>query len=104
VIAKARCDFAELRLGRVGVARLLETQRPKRRQRRFPGEISVTFYDLLRRGAINEVVVERTAFSAERIGIARPLAEIEPGAPGIIQENAIASCAVDGEKKRNRLV
>src|SRR4029077_8338634 len=104
VIAKTRSDFPDLRLRSVTVARLLETQRPERGERRFPGEISVGFHDLLRRGAVNEVVVERAAFGAEGNRIARLLAEIEPGAPGVVEKNPVAARSVNREEKGDGLV
>ena len=83
-------DFTYLRLGSVAVARLLESERPQRRQRRESGEIGVAFHDLLRSGAVEEVVVERATFRAEGDGVARLLAEVEPGAPGVVEEKAVA--------------
>src|SRR5205814_10584043 len=60
--------------------------------------------DLLRRGAINKIVVERTAYRAEGNRIARLLAEIEPGAPGVVEKNSIAARAVNRMKKGDGLV
>ena len=54
-----------LRFRSVAVARLLKAERPERRQRRRAGEPGVGFDDLLRSGAVEEVVVERSAFGAE---------------------------------------
>src|SRR5713226_133562 len=58
-------DLARLRFRRVGVARLLKAESPQRRERRRPGEIGVAFYDLLGSGAIEDVVVKRSAFRTE---------------------------------------
>src|SRR5579872_6786534 len=75
VRTKTGSNVSHLRLRRVRVTRLLEAERPKRRQRRLASEIRVAFHDLLRRWAINEVVVERSSFGAERDGITKLLAE-----------------------------
>ena len=69
-----------------------------------PGEVSVAFDHLLRSRAADQVVVERPAFGAERIGVARLLAEVEPGAPGVVEEQPIAAAAADREEKRNALI
>ena len=102
--AKAIGDFSNLRFGRVAVARLLEAERPQRRQRRRSREIGVALDHLLGRGAVEKVVVERPAFGAEGIRVARRLAEVEPGAPGVVEKNSVTASSVDGEKKRNALV
>ena len=36
--------------------------------------------------------------------MARRLAEVEPGAPGVVEKNSVTVRSVDGEKKRNALV
>ena len=97
-------DLPHLRFGSVAVARLLESKRPQRRKRRRSGQIGVAFDDLFRSGAIEQVVVERAAFGAEGNRVARLLAEIEPGAPGVVEEDSVTAGAVDGEKKGNALV
>src|SRR3954468_11714014 len=68
------------------------------------GEVGVTFDYLLRSRTADQVVIERAVFSAERIGVARLLAEVEPGAPGVVEEKSISAAAADGEKERDALV
>ncbi len=93
VFAEAVGDFAQARLGRVAVAALLIAERPERRQRRRSGEPGVVLDDLLWFGAVDEVVVERAAFGAEGIGEALAAAEVEAGAPGVIEEDSVAHAA-----------
>ena len=68
------------------------------------GEVGVAFDHLLRSRSADQVVVERTAFGAEGIGVTRLLAEVEPGAPGVVEEQPVAAAAADPEKKRNALI
>ena len=93
-----------MRFGSVAVAGLLESEGPERRQRRRSGEIGVALHDLFRRGAVEEVVVERSAFGAEHDRVPRLLAEIEPRAPGVVEEEAVTARAIDAEEERDRLV
>ena len=102
--AKTVGDFSNLRFGRVAVTRLLETESPQRRQRRRSGEIGVGLDNLFGRGAVEKVIVERSAFGAEGIHIARLLAKVKPRAPGVVEKNPVTMSAVDGEEKRNALV
>src|SRR5580704_9884827 len=97
-------DVASLRFGRVAIARLLKTERPERRERRKPGEVGVALHDFLRSRPVEEVVVERSAFGAERDRVARLLAEVEPCTPGVVEEEAVTLRAVDGEKEWDCLV
>ena len=64
-----------------------------------PGEVSIAFDHLLGSLSADQVVVERTAFGAEGIGVTRLLAEIEPGAPGVVEEQSIAAAAADSREK-----
>ena len=102
--AQAVGDFADLGFRSVAVARLLEAQRPERRQWRRAGEIGVAFHHMLRSGAIDEVVVQRATLGAKRIGGAGCLAEVEPGAPGVVEEKSVAAAFADAQKERNALV
>ncbi len=68
------------------------------------GEVGVAFDYLFRSGTADQVVVERAAFGAERIGVARLLAKVEPGAPGVVEEKPVSASAADGEEKRDALV
>src|SRR5579871_3513203 len=54
--------------------------------------------------SVNEVIVERPTLRPEGDGITIPLAEIEPGAPRVIEENSVALASVHRQEKRNRLV
>ena len=68
------------------------------------GEVRIAFDHLLRVRAINQVIVERAAFGAERIGVARLLAEVEPAPPGVVEKNPIVAPAADRQEKRDALV
>src|SRR5689334_9463435 len=50
-------DFANLRFRSVAVTRLLETKTPKRRKRMSSGEVGVALHNLLRVGAIDQVII-----------------------------------------------
>src|SRR5579864_631943 len=104
VVAQTSSDLASLRFRSVAVAGLLESERPQRRKRRRPGEISVGFNHFFRRGAVEHVVIERAAFGAESNRVPRLLAEVKPGAPRIIEKDAVTSRTVDAQKKRNALI
>ena len=68
------------------------------------GEVRISFDHLLRISAIDQVVIKRAAFGAERIGVARLLAEVEPASPGVVEKNPIAAPAANREKERDALV
>src|ERR1035438_2199298 len=97
-------DLAYLRFRSVAVPRLLEAQRPQRRKRRHSGEICVAFHNLLRRWAIEHVVVERAALGAEGYRVPRLLAEVEPGAPCVVEKKAVAVSPADAQEKRNAFI
>jgi len=69
-----------------------------------PGKVSISFDHMFRSGAINKVVVKRSTFRAERIGVASFLAEVEPAPPGVVEKNPVVAPAADGEEKRDALV
>src|ERR1700733_11638673 len=60
--AKAISNPTQLRLRSVAVTRLLESERPQRRQRRCSGEVGIAFDDLFGRWPVEKVVVEWAAF------------------------------------------
>src|ERR1035441_2692373 len=97
-------DLAYLRFRSVAVPRLLEAQRPQWRKRRHSGEIRVAFHNLLRRWAIEHVVIERAALGAEGYRVPRLLAEVEPGAPCVVEKKAVAVSAADAKEKRNAFI
>jgi len=68
------------------------------------GEVGVAFYNLLRVRAIDQVIVERASFCAKRVGLTRLLAEVEPGAPGVVQEQPITVTGADTEEKGDALI
>ena len=102
--AKAVGDLADLRFRSVTVARLLEAEGPQRRKRMGSGKVRVSFDHLLRVRTIDQVIVERAAFGAERIGVARLLAEVEPAAPCVVEKNPVVAPAANREEKRDALV
>src|ERR1700680_2978406 len=68
------------------------------------GEVGITFHHLLRGRPVDQVIVERPAFGAEGVGVTRLLAEVKPGAPGVVEKQAIAAAAADTEEKGDALI
>ena len=97
-------DGAQGRFRRVAVAGLLKAESPEWRKRRRAGEIGISLHHFFGRGAVDEVVAKRTAFGSERIGVAIALAEVEPGAKGVVEEEAVTPFGIGGEKERNAFV
>ena len=65
--AEAVGDLHDAGLGIVAVTRLLEAERPERRQRRRAGEPGVGFDDVFGIGAVDEVVVDGAVRCAEGV-------------------------------------
>src|ERR1700733_8310429 len=97
-------DFPHLRFGNIAISGLLKSQRPKRRQRRRSRQVGVAFQHLFRGWPIEHVVIKRATFSAECNRVASLLAEIKPGAPGVIEKDSVTAGTADAQKKRNAFV
>src|SRR5690606_38948875 len=72
---------------------------------RLAGQVGVALYHLLRRRPVDQVVIDRAAVGAEcqHAGIA--VAEVEPAAPGVVEEDPVAAAvAAGGEEERDALV
>ncbi|MCY1171055.1 hypothetical protein D9M73_111520 [compost metagenome] len=98
-------DLADLVGGHVAVARLLIAKRPFRGERGMTGEIGIAPRDLGQAGTGDEIIIDRPigATKGQRIGIA--VAEIEPGAIGIVEQDAVTAARRAGrEEERNRFV
>ena len=104
-LAQARGNAAHFVSRHVAVTRLLVAQRPQRRQRRPAGKIGVARHDLLHGRSVDQVVVDRAAVGAERQRVRVALSEVEPAAPGVVEEDAVAAAfATRGDEERNALV
>ena len=77
----------------VAPAALLIAQRKQRRQRRASGQRGVCSDDLLRLGAVDEVVVQLAAGRAKGVVLIVELAELEIGAVGVVEEDAVRLAA-----------
>ena len=61
-------------------------------------------YNLFRLRAVEEIVVDGSAVSAEGVGRTIFLAEIEARSPGVVEKEAVASAGVIGQEKRNAFI
>src|SRR5207247_9237270 len=83
---------------------LLLYQGGDQRTRSSDDELGTVQNHLFGSRAIEEVVVEFAAISAERIEIAGFLAEVEIAAISVVQKNAICSAPSHGHEKGNRFI
>ena len=74
----------------ITVAALLHAQRPERRQRHVPGEISIPVEYLFDRRPIEKVIVHLTAFGAEPNPFLRQPAKIEIAAITIVKKDSVS--------------
>ena len=88
-LAEVLRDEADLRLRVVAVAALLVAEGPPRRQRHPAGQLRVARDDLLRRGAVDEVVVQLAPRGAEGEEILALAADVERGAERVVEEEAV---------------
>ena len=104
VRAKAVGDLPDFGFRSIAIARLLEAKRPEWRQWRCSSEVGICLENLFRRGAVDQVVVEWAALSAKGIGVTRLLAEVEPSAPGVVEEEPVTAAAIDTHKERDAFI
>ncbi len=103
-VAKGFFDFVDAFFRLVTVARLLEAQRPQRRQFRAAHQRGKVLHDFGRRRPGEKVIVDFAAFGTKRIEIVAFLAEVESAAPGVVEENAISEPFAQADKERDGLV
>ncbi len=102
--AEGSSDGAQRVRAHVAVARLLVSERPGRRQRRVPGQPCVATQHLLGRRAVQHHVVERTAGGLDAQLVFLGVANVEAGAPAVVQKQPVGGAAAQAQKKRDRLV
>ena len=73
----------------ITVAALLHAQRPERRQRHVPGEISIPVEYLFDRRPIEEVVVKLAAFRSKPDAFLRQPPEIEIASIAVIKKDSV---------------
>src|SRR5437762_4677241 len=81
--------FFDDRFRIVAVATLLHAQRPKRRHRHVPGQISIAAENLFDRWPIEKIVVNFPPFRSEQNPFRRPAAELEIAAIAVIKEDPV---------------
>ena len=96
--------FFDDRFRIVAVATLLHAQRPKRRHRHVPGQISIAAENLFDRWPIEKIVVKFPALRSEPNAFLRPAAELEVAAIAVIKEDSVGRAILQPNKKRNCLV
>ena len=105
VLAESRREIADRRVRTIAPPRLLVAQRPFRRERRLAGEIGVAANDVTRRRSRDQIIIDRPVRPAHREGIGVAVAEIEPGPPGVVEQDAIAAAiAAHPDEERDRFV
>ena len=105
VAAQARGDLANLVGAAIAVARLLVAKRPFRRERGVAGQVGVAPGDLHHRRPGDEVIVDRAVGAAERQRLGIAVTEVEPGAVGVVEQDAVAaSRAAGADEEGYRLV
>ena len=91
-LAEVARKVADGAFGIVGVARLLITERPERRERRAPRQVCIFAQDLFGRTlqpTREDVIVQLAARRAERVARRVTLAHIEIGAIGVIEKQTV---------------
>ena len=73
----------------VTVARLLEAERPQRRQGRLAGKVGVAPHDVAYARPGNHIIIDRPAIGADFDRRAVAMAEVEPAPPAIVEEQAV---------------
>ena len=97
-------DFFDHRVGIVAPAALLIAQCPHRRQWHVTGQIRVAAENLFDRWAIEEVVVELTAFRAKPDPLLRRMAEVEVAAITVVEKDPVRGAALQADIERNGLI
>src|SRR5262249_3254715 len=98
------CDLIHPRFRFVAITRLLEAQRPQRREFGTAHQRSELLSDFLWRWSGKEVVVDLSAFRPERVGVLVFLAKVEASAPGVVEKNSIRQAFAQSNEKRNGLI
>ena len=88
----------------VAVATLLHAERPKRRQRHVPGQISIAVENLFDRWPIEQIVVKFAAFRSEPNAFLRQAAEVEIAPIAVIKEDSVGRAVLQPDIKRNCLI
>ncbi len=101
-LAKVVGDEADARLRVVAVAALVVAERPQRRQRHAAGERRVALDHLLRRRAVDEVVVELAAVGSEGHEPVRLVADVEARAVAVVEEDAMGAALAQHHVERHR--
>jgi len=94
-------------LAHVRPARLLVAQRPQRRQGAASRQRRVVAQDAGRaacRAAREDVVIQLAAVGAEAVAVRIRLAHVEPAAPRVVEEQAVAPAFMQGDEERDRRI
>ncbi len=91
--AHAVGDAAHFRGTHVTVARLLEAERPLRRERRLAAQVGVALDHAAQRRSVNQVVVNRPVRGTEGEHPGILPAKVKPAPPGVVQQEAVAAGA-----------
>ena len=103
--AQVARDLADFVGGHVAVARLLIAERPFRRERRAAGQPGVAAGDVGEGRPGDEIIVDRAVGAAERERLGILVAEVEPGAIGVVEQDPVAAACRPGRgEEGDRLV
>ncbi len=97
-------NFFNLRLRTVAIARLVITQRPKRRQRHPASQPGILLNDILQTRTGKKVIVQAPFPGGHRQNFRLCLADIKDSSAGAIQEHTISTRFRMRDIKRNRHV
>ena len=100
-------DEADLGLRIVAIAALVEAEGPARRQRHAARQVRVALDDPLRRGPVDEVVVELPVLGPEGQAVGGLVAHVEGAAERVVEQDAVGAALaqhhVEGDRDVERV-
>ena len=105
ILLQPRDHIAGLAGGHIAIARLLVTERPLRRERRFARQVGIASDHLGSRRPRDHIIIDRSVGCAEVDNIGIAVTEIEPGPPAVVEQQAVTTArSADRDEERDRLV